>query len=96
MKVNMTLKRKGRFTNFLNSLLGQEVASLSIITVSRQMASYGDEIALAVSKKLGWELFTRETVLKRFFEPVVSRQDYNLLQESARFFRAASGQRAGS
>jgi len=92
MKVNMTLKRKGRFTNFLNSLLGQEVASLSIITVSRQMASYGDEIALAVSKKLGWELFTRETVLKRFFEPIVSLQDYNLLRESARFFRAASGQ----
>ena len=65
---------------------------MSIITVSRQMASYGDEIALAVSKKLGWELFTRQTVLERFFEPGISSQDYHLLTESARFFLTASGE----
>jgi hypothetical protein len=58
MKVNTILKRKGLFTNFLNSLLGQEVASLSIITVCRQMASYAMKSPGPSAKKLGWELFT--------------------------------------
>ena len=40
---------------------------MPIITVSRQLGSYGDEIAEAVSKKLGWELLNRDSILSRFF-----------------------------
>ncbi|MDD3930898.1 MAG: cytidylate kinase-like family protein [Clostridiaceae bacterium] len=59
---------------------------MAVITLSRQMASFGDEIAESVAEKLGWTLITRDTVLNRCFKPIVSKQTYQLLQESARFF----------
>ncbi|MBP8989382.1 MAG: cytidylate kinase-like family protein [Clostridia bacterium] len=63
---------------------------MPILTISRQMASYGDEIAEAIARKTGWELLTRETVLQRFFEPITSKNEYHLLKTSARAFRAES------
>ena len=40
---------------------------MPIITISRQMCSLGDEIAEALSQKLGWELLTRDILLSCFF-----------------------------
>jgi cytidylate kinase len=56
------------------------------------MASFGDEIAKSIAQMTGWELITREVVLKRFFEGTTTKNDYHLLQNSARFFLSASDQ----
>jgi hypothetical protein len=50
------------------------------------MGSLGDEIAAVLSRKLGWRIMTRETVLTQFFQPFVNAQDLHLLRESARFY----------
>lgn len=65
---------------------------MPIITISRQMASFGDEIAAAIVQKTGWELITREAVLKRFFEATTTKNEYHLLQNSARYFLSKSDQ----
>ncbi|MDW7657354.1 MAG: cytidylate kinase family protein [Bacillota bacterium] len=64
------------------------------MTISRQMASFGDEVARSIAQKTGWELITREVVLKRFFESTTTKNDYHLLQNSARFFLSANDQGA--
>lgn len=40
---------------------------MSIITISRQTSSFGDEIAVGLASKLGWEYLTRESVLQEVF-----------------------------
>lgn len=59
---------------------------LTIVTISRQMCSLGDEIAEALARKTGWELITRNTLLERFFKEITSPYEYHMLQESSRFF----------
>ncbi len=59
---------------------------MALVTISRQMASLGDEIAQTIAQKMNWPLLTRNTVLEDCFQPFVSKQTYRLLQESARFF----------
>ncbi len=63
---------------------------MPILTISRQMASYGDEIAQVIAKKTGWELLTRDIALKRFFMEKTSKNTYHLLQNSARSFLTLS------
>lgn len=59
---------------------------MSIITISRQMGSLGDEIAQALARKLDWELITRNQLNERFFAQIADGRDLHLLTESARFY----------
>ena len=58
---------------------------MSIITISRQMGSLGDEVASALSRKLGWELITRDLLMERFF-PDSSPEQRTRLAASAKFY----------
>ncbi len=58
---------------------------MSILTISRQMGSLGEEIAEALSRKLGWEVITRDALIDRFF-PNLSAHESHMLRESARFY----------
>lgn len=58
---------------------------MPIITISRQMGSLGDEVAMALSRKLGWELITRDRLMERFF-PDSSPEQRSRLAESAKFY----------
>jgi cytidylate kinase len=59
---------------------------LAILTISRQMGSLGDEVAEAVSRRLGWELITRDKLVSMFFCTVTKPQDRHMLAESAKFY----------
>ncbi|NCB51666.1 MAG: cytidylate kinase-like family protein [Clostridia bacterium] len=59
---------------------------MPIITVSRQMCSLGDEVAEELSRKLGWELFTRNSLLYRFPDIAETPYDQRMLSESAKYF----------
>jgi hypothetical protein len=50
----------------------KEEMPLAILTISRQMGSLGDEIADALSRKLGWELISRDNLLTKFFVEITS------------------------
>lgn len=58
---------------------------MSIITISRQMGSLGDEVARALSSKLGWDLITRDLLMERFF-PDIRPDQRTRLAESAKFY----------
>jgi len=63
---------------------------LPVITVSRQMASYGDEVASAVAQRLGWERIDRDRLLFRFLSGLASRQEMHMLKESPKFYLTES------
>jgi cytidylate kinase len=64
---------------------------LSVITISRQRGSYGNEIAAALAQKLGFELITHETWLSMFLDDsVASPHERHMLSESAKFYLTAS------
>ena len=50
------------------------------------MGSLGDEIAEAVSRRLGWELITRSKLIELFLNPVTQPHERHMLGESAKFF----------
>jgi len=58
---------------------------LPVITISRQLASLGDEIAESVSRRLGFELIDRDALLKKFL-PDLSAHETHMLSESAKFY----------
>lgn len=58
---------------------------MPIITISRQMCSLGDEVAEALSRKLGWELMTRASLLSRFSD-IAAPYDLHMLSESVKYF----------
>ncbi len=58
---------------------------MPVITISRQMGSLGDEIASALSRKLGWQLITRDLLMERFF-PDIKPEQRTSLAESAKFY----------
>lgn len=58
---------------------------MPIITVSRQMCSLGDEVAEELSRKLGWELFTRDILLSRFSDAAANAYERHMLSESAKY-----------
>ena len=59
---------------------------MAIITISRQLGSLGDEVAAALSSRLGWEVITRQTLLDRYLKPVTNNRDYHVLKESAKAY----------
>lgn len=59
---------------------------MSIITISRQVGSLGDEVAEALSSKLDWELITRNQLIDRFFADKANDKQKHLLNESAKFY----------
>ncbi len=65
---------------------------MSIVTISRQMMSFGDEIAAAVARRLGSALVSHETLLDLL--PELTKHERHMLTESAKFYLtpAASGE----
>ena len=63
--------------------------TVAIITISRQMGSLGDEIAEALSSRLGWELINRSQLIKRFFLNTTDSREQHLLNESPKFYLSA-------
>ncbi len=59
---------------------------LSVITMSRQPYSLGDEIAIELSQHLDYELVTREKLLIEFLPDVVFPHDLNMLRSSAKHY----------
>ena len=59
---------------------------MSVITISRQAGSLGNEVADTLSKKLGWEMFTHEEILKNFLSEIVSDSELHSLEVSAKAF----------
>ena len=59
---------------------------MTILTISRQIGSFGDEVAEALSQRLGWDLITRDTLLLKFFAEITEPKERHMLQESARFY----------
>lgn len=56
-----------------------------IITISRQLASLGNEIAASLSQKTGFDLISRSELLERFL-PDATPHELHMLGESARFY----------
>lgn len=59
---------------------------MPVVTISRQMCSYGDDIATALSRRLGWELVTRADLFDRLPGLALSSYDRRMLNESAKYF----------
>ncbi len=59
---------------------------MPVITISRQMSSKGDEIAAALSSRLGWELITRERLLSYYLKDKASPRELHMLTQSAKFY----------
>jgi len=64
---------------------------LSIITVSRQLAGFGNEIAAALSQRLGFSLISRKELLSMFL-PGLTENELNMLGESAKHFLSECGE----
>ena len=63
---------------------------MTVVTISRQMGSLGDEIAEELSRKLNWELITRSSLIPRFLKDITNAHEQHMLQESAKFYLAPS------
>jgi cytidylate kinase len=57
------------------------------------MYSLGDEIAEALSRKLGWELLTRNDLLTRFLGTAATEYDLHMLSESAKYYLKPSAEK---
>ncbi len=66
---------------------------MSIITISRQMCSYGDEIALSLSNKLGWPLIVRKKIVEDFLKEITNSYELRMLSESSKYFLKESNQK---
>ncbi len=59
---------------------------MTVVTISRQMCSLGDEIADALSRKLGCEIITRDRLITDFFPETANRYELSMLSESTKFW----------
>lgn len=59
---------------------------MQIITISRQTASYGDEIAKNLAKKLGFELIDRDYILKNWLSDIANDHQLHMLKQSSNFY----------
>ena len=59
---------------------------MTVITISRQLASFGNEIAAALSQKLGWEIISREELFEKIIAHAANRHELHMLKQSAKFF----------
>ncbi len=64
---------------------------MAVITISRQLASYGDEIAESLASRLGWPLFNREKILSGFFDEITNSYELRMLKESAKYMLTENG-----
>ncbi len=58
---------------------------MTVITISRQQCSFGDEIAAALAQKLGFALIKHETLISEFFGDATAHERH-MLTESAKFY----------
>lgn len=58
---------------------------MPIITISRQLASFGSEIAASLSQRTGYPLISRAELLAQFL-PGASEHELHMLGESAKFY----------
>lgn len=63
---------------------------MTVVTISRQMGSLGDEIAEELSRKLGWPLISRSSLIPEFLQDITNAHEQHMLQESAKFYLAPS------
>lgn len=59
---------------------------MPVITISRQMCSFGDDIAEALSRRLGWTLITRDDLFSHFPGLALNAYDRRMLAESAKYY----------
>ncbi len=59
---------------------------MAIITISRQLGSFGSEAAELLAKRLGMRLILKDTVLSEWMADVVDPYQFRMLTESPRFY----------
>ncbi len=64
---------------------------MSIITISRQMCSLGDEIAAGLAERLGALLVTRGNFLAQNLQDAASAADLKMLSESPKYYLRQTG-----
>ncbi|MCF8002168.1 MAG: cytidylate kinase family protein [Halanaerobiales bacterium] len=57
-----------------------------IITISRQSASLGDELAVNLANKLGVQLITRDYVIENWLPEVADDHDLHMLKETSKYY----------
>ncbi len=62
---------------------------MSILTISRQPGSLGDEVAQLIAQRLGWDLVRRSDLFELFFSELAGTHEYRMLMESAKRFLAS-------
>ena len=64
---------------------------MSVITISRQAGSLGNEVAEMLSSKLGWELIDREKILSQFMAGIAKPYELRMLSDSTKYYLNRSG-----
>lgn len=59
---------------------------MQIITISRQTASGGDEIAEELANRLGLKLINRDFVLKKWLPDIADEHQLHMLKQSSKFY----------
>jgi len=59
---------------------------LFVITISRQTASLGDEIAAELADKLGVKLITRNYVIDNWLSEIADEHDLHMLRETSKYY----------
>ncbi len=59
---------------------------MPVITISRQLCSFGDDIAAALSRRLDWAFISRKDLFSHFPDIAVNPYDLNMLSESAKYY----------
>lgn len=59
---------------------------MQIITISRQTASAGDEIARKLSERLGLKLINRKYILKNWLPQIADNHQLHMLKQSSKFY----------
>ncbi len=57
-----------------------------VITISRQTASLGDEIAVEIADKLGVKLITRNYVIDNWLPEIADEHDLHMLRETSKYY----------
>ena len=68
---------------------------MSIVTISRQLCSLGNEISIALSNKTGLPRITRDELLHRYLRPITNDYEFDMLQKGARAFLHTNDQTDG-
>ena len=61
-----------------------------IITISRQTASLGDQVAKNLAEKLGVDLISRDYVIENWLPEISTTHELNMLKESPKFYNKKS------